>query len=449
MKSLKRGRNLITLMMLVFLVGIVLLIVKIQMEASFYISNSASRDLGYIYDCNGEIIFDDNAKEGDYPDGYFKDVGNLIGDASGQMTNTLVANNLERLSNYSFTKGITRKGGKAAIYSTLNHSVNEQTYSAFGDKEGCAIAYNYKTGEILVCVSKPDVDPLKGYDDLEEGSLLCKAFYKTVTGSTQKVPTLISAIETMGIEKLSKKSYTCEGSYTNQSGKVIYCHNLYGHGTQNINEAFQNSCNPFFAQLVEDPDWTLGDIEKMYKRLGISVNGSEDKYIDINGITVQTASTELTDKYEFNTQWGCIGQGMTIVSPCQMIMWQSAIVNESGKSTMPYLIDHVTNVNGRIVETAKTSYSEQLFSSKTASDVKEIMLENGLNYSGTIPGYTIGIKSGTAQVKEGAEENSLLTGFVDDEDFPVAFAVLIENREMYETTADSIVYTMLSGLDSE
>lgn len=93
MKSLKRGKNLITFMMLVFLAGIIMLIVKIQMEASFYISNSGSRDLGYVYDCNGDIIFDDEAQEGDYPDGYFKDVGNLIGDASGQMTNTLVANN--------------------------------------------------------------------------------------------------------------------------------------------------------------------------------------------------------------------------------------------------------------------------------------------------------------------------------------------------------------------
>ena len=110
-------------MMLIFLVGIVLLVVKIQMEASFYISNSGSRDLGYVYDCNGDIIFDDSAKEGDYPDGYFKDVGNLIGDASGQMTNTLVANNLENLSNYRFTKGSRRKGGKAAIYNSINHAM--------------------------------------------------------------------------------------------------------------------------------------------------------------------------------------------------------------------------------------------------------------------------------------------------------------------------------------
>ena len=99
-------------MISVFIIGMIVLIAKIQMEASFYISNSGSRNLGYIYDRNGDIIFDDNAENGQYPDGYFKDLGNLIGDASGQMTNTLVAKNLEKLSNYSFTSGITYKGGE-------------------------------------------------------------------------------------------------------------------------------------------------------------------------------------------------------------------------------------------------------------------------------------------------------------------------------------------------
>lgn len=447
MKSLKRGSRLITFMIAVFIIGLIILIAKIQMEASFYISNSGSRNLGYVYDRNGDILFDDNAEEGQYADGYFKDLGNLIGDASGQMTNTLVARNLEKLSNYSFTSGISYKGGKAAIYSTLSHDANEQVYSAFGSKDGCAIAYNYKTGEILVCVSRPSVDPLKGYEDLPDGSLLCKAFYKTVPGSTQKVATLISATETMGIDALMEKSYSCSGVYTNNTGLDIVCHNSYGHGTQNIREAFANSCNPFFAQLVEDPDWSLSDIENCYKKMGYSVNGSEESEISIDGIISEKASTTLEDKNEFNTQWSCIGQGTSLVSPCQMMMWQSAIANETGKSTMPYLIDHVTNVNGRTVESASTSYSEQLFSSQTASDVKDIMLENGLNYTGTIPGYTLGIKSGTAQVKDGAEENSLLTGFVDDENFPIAFAILIENRNSGDVTTDYIASVILDSLN--
>ena len=44
MKSLKRGSRLITLMISVFIIGMIVLIAKIQMEASFYISNSGSRN---------------------------------------------------------------------------------------------------------------------------------------------------------------------------------------------------------------------------------------------------------------------------------------------------------------------------------------------------------------------------------------------------------------------
>ncbi len=448
MKSLKRGSNLITLMIFLFLIGMGILIWKILDEASFYISHSSAGSLGKIYDCNGEVLFDDQAQQGDYPDGHFKDIGNLIGDTSGQMTNTLVNKNLEKLSNYTFTAGIDDKNGKAAIYSTLDHAANEQVYSAFGDKDGCAIAYNYKTGEILICTSRPNIDPIAGYDDIENlpsGSLLCKAFSKTVPGSTQKVATLIAADEAMGMDALIEKSFSCEGVYKNNTGMDIICHNEYGHGTQNIREAFANSCNPFFAQLVEDADWSVSDIKKGYGKLGIAVNDQEETSIAINGIICETASTDLDNKNEFDTQWSCIGQGTTLVSPCQMMMWESAIANGTGKATMPYLIDHVTNVNGRITESADTSYSEQMFSEQTANDVRDIMLENGSNNYSHI-GYTVGVKSGTAQVKNGDEENSLLTGFVDDEDFPIAFAVLIENRESYDVSTDHIVSVILNSL---
>ncbi|MBE6844768.1 MAG: ABC transporter permease [Ruminococcus sp.] len=448
MKSLKRGSRLIALMLTVFLIGMGILIWKLMTEASYYISHSPEATLGLVYDRNGDILFDDNAKEGDYPEGHFKDVGNLIGDTSGQMSNTLVNKNLEKLSNYSFTAGLDNKNGKAAIYTTLNHNANEQVYSAFGEKDGCAVAYNYKTGEILVCVSKPNIDPVKGYADIENlpnGSLLCKVFSTTVPGSTQKVATLIAADETMGIDRLMQKSYTCESVYVNNTGIDIICHNEYGHGTQNIREAFANSCNPYFAQLVEDPDWSISDIEKVYNRLGISVNGSEQEDILVSGIVCDSASTDLTNKNEFDTQWGCIGQGTTMVSPCQMMMWESAIANGTGRATVPFLIDYVTNVNGRIVERTETEHTEQMFSATTAKDVRDIMLENGANnYSGI--GYPVGVKSGTAQVKNGDEENSLLTGFVDDESFPIAFAILIENREDYDVSTDYIASVILNSL---
>ena len=448
MKNLKRCQILIWLMLIVFLIGMIILFIKIQFEASYYIVNSNSKSLGYVYDRYNDIIFDNDADYNTYEWGHFEDVGNLIGDASGQTSNTLVARNSEKLNNYSFTQGTNLSNGKAAIYTTLDHDANQKVYNSFGSKDGCAIAYNYLTGEILVCVSKPSVDPVLGYNNLAKGSLLCKAFIKTVPGSTQKVSTLISAIEHYGVNNIDTIEYTCDGIYTNKSGKDIKCHNLDGHGTENITEAFANSCNTYFAQLVESPSFGLNNIIKSYKRLGYTINSDDNPTFSIDGIKVQTASTTLTDANDFNTQWGCIGQGETMISPCQLMMWQSAIANKNGKSTYPYLIDHIVNVNGKEYNQAITEYTETLFSPATAEKVYEIMVSNGVNnYSSSIPNYTIGVKSGTAQVENGDKENSLLVGFDTNTDHPIAFCILIEDKNNGNLTTESIANVILNSLD--
>ncbi len=439
-------------MLLAFFMGMGILLYKLQSEAAYYISNSSNVDLGYVYDRDGEILFDQDASTATYGSDYFLDIGNLIGDDSGQMTNTLVAQNQDLLVNFSFMLGV-QGDGESAIYTTIDHSVNQAVYQAFGSKNGCAVAYNYLTGEIYVCLSKPSVNILDGYDSidtLEDGSLLCKVFYTTVPGSTQKISTLAAALEEMGYEKLLEKSYSCSGSYTNQSSQIIKCHLTSGHGIQTIIEAFANSCNPFFAQLVEDEDLPLSSIIETYEAMGYAINGEEETLLEIDGIVAHTATTTLTDSLDFDTQWGCMGQGETMVSPLQLMLWQSAIANETGCVTNAYLIDHTTTVRGVITNEAETSYGDTIFTDSTATAIKEIMLANGAsNYSTLLSGYTVGVKSGTAQVDNGDKENSLLVGFVDDAEFPIAFCVVIEDRVSGDVTTSTIVSTLLTMLRQE
>lgn len=449
MKSIKRSQKLISVILFVFIAGMAFLVYKIQKEASFYISNSDSQVIGNVYDRNGDVLFDGTGDYSKYEENHFLDVGNIIGDDMGQMTNTLVSANIKKLNNYSFSQGLVHDGGKSAIYSTIDHVANRAVYDSFGDRNGCAVAYNYITGEILICVSRPSLDITKGYadiDNFESGTLISKTLYGTVPGSTQKISTLAAAFEIMGADKLFSKSYTCNGTYRNLGGQDILCHNLSGHGTENIQEAFENSCNVFFAQLVEDPDMPLDGIERVYTSMGYAINGAPQNTIDINGIKCETASTTLTNSYDFDTQWGCIGQGKTLVSPMQLMIWQSAIANESGQMTMPHIIDHVTNVKGKITEIANTDHSGNIFTADTAKQVKQVMLENGQNYTSSIEGYTIGVKSGTAQVKEGAEENSLLTGFVNDNRHPIAFCVMIEDKNNGNVKTEDITKVLLDEL---
>lgn len=444
-QSIRHGERLTILILILFFLGMAALVVKVVLESSFYMSYSNNVTLGKVYDRDGTVLFDPDASTETYDDDYFLDVGNMIGDDSGQMTNTLVSENLESLQNYSLIFGASAVG-EAGIYATLDHDANQTVYQAFGSKNGTAIAYNYQTGEILICVSKPSVNILDDYtnvDTLEEGSLICKAFYETTPGSTQKIATTAAALETWGYDALMEKTYDCTGSYTTVYDQEIICHDASGHGTQNVIQAFENSCNPFFAQLVQD--LPLDRIIETYENMGIAVNQDEADRIEIDGIRSFTASVQLSDLSDFDTMWNCMGQSEALASPCQMMIWESTIVNETGVVTMPYLIESVENVTGRTTYTAETTYGDAVFSAETASDLKEIMLQNGADQYSSIP-YTVGVKSGTAQVDNGASENSLLVGFCDDADLPIAFCVVIEDRVSGEVSTSEIVAAMLGAL---
>ena len=142
-----------------------------------------------------------------------------------------------------------------------------------------------------------------------------------------------------------------------------------------------------------------------------------------------------------------MGQGETLVSPLQLMLWQSAIATQSGKTTMPYFINYITKVNGAITSQAQISYSSQMFSEITATHMHEIMLDNGTkNYIDLLPGYDVGVKSGTAQVENGDKENSLLVGFVDDINFPIAFCVEIDDRVAGEVSTSDITKVLLQKL---
>lgn len=465
MKSIKRGERLTILLIVLFLLGMVLLVARIVSQASFYMSHSHNVKLGYIYDRNGEVLFDEDATAEKYGADYFLDVGNLIGDNSGRMTNTLVSENLKDLQNYNLLFGAVQNG-KSAIYTTLDHDANQQVYQEFGNKKGTAIAYNYQTGEILVCISKPSVNILSDVDvgTLETGSLLCKAFYQTIPGSTQKVCTTAAAIETIGYDALMQKSYNCTGTYYNNYGNSIECHDSGGHGWQNVSQAFQNSCNPWYAQLVQD--LPLSGLQDAFRRMGYRVNGEGSAQTEMDGISIFTASTTIEDTNDSITQWGCIGQGETVISPFQLMMWESAIANGTGQMTQPYLISYRQDLFGTVKDKAKTTYSDSIYSAETAQQVRAIMRENGDLARYSTINYPVGLKTGTAEVEiddedaykyenvitrpDGSKkiEDSLLVGFCDDSNLPIAFCIEIEDwdQDVDTVNTNNIARTMLNAL---
>lgn len=448
--SMRRAGKGTAILLFAFICGLIYLAYVLITQSAFYMAKSGSTTYGKVYDRTGDVLFDGTQPLSSYGYGHFADVGNLIGDTSGQMSNTIVARNIGDLANYSFTYGTG--GGTASLETTLLHSANKAVFNAFQNKNGTAIAYNWKTGEVMVCVSRPCVDIAQGYENLASmpsGSLLCKAFYPVVPGSTQKVSTLLAAYQYAGIDRINALEYSCAGSWVNAEGDAINCHQDYGHGTQLLADAFANSCNPYFAQLVQSGTVPLSAIISGYTRMGYAVNDAKAASMELNGIVIAPASTTLTDKNQFETQWGALGQGKTLVSPYQLMLWQGAIANGTGSAVKPYLLTSKTSADRTVTELAVTETTQQMFTPEAAKGVQDVMVQNAANrYAGNLSGYTCGVKSGTAQVKDGEKEyeNSLLAGFCLDENCPIAFCIMIEERESWDVTTAQIARVLLDSL---
>jgi len=95
---------------------------------------------------------------------------------------------------------------------------------------------------------------------------------------------------------------------------------------------------------------------------------------------------------------------------------------------MPHVVSSVTNgLTGNYK--AKTETTGRIMSADTARILTELMRNNVTNIYGDsyFPGLNVCAKSGTAQLGGGLQPNATFAGFVSDEEYPLAFVVVVEN----------------------
>ncbi len=253
-----------------------------------------------------------------------------------------------------------------------------------------AVVANPKTGAILAMSQRPAFDP-----STREGlttNWLNDAVENTIEpGSTLKMFTLAAAIEE---GKWDPNASFKSGQYTLYD-KTIRDHNIDGWGTISFLEGFQRSSNVSMANLLE----RLGDKEfiEYIRKFGFGEKTGIDLPNEAAGIILdQYPSERLTTSY---------GQGST-VTPIQMIQAATAIAND-GIMMRPYVIDKITNPNNNeIVKDGVPKEKGRPISKETARQVKEILASTVTSEVGTgqkfaLNGYTLGGKTGTAEVPNG------------------------------------------------
>jgi penicillin-binding protein 2 len=219
------------------------------------------------------------------------------------------------------------------------------------------VVMDVRTGEVLAMASVPDFDPnafvpsidQKRWKYYNDNKLLSPFTNRAITsftpGSTMKLPTAIAG----AAHGMTKRSFTCTGG-------VLYGKHTIGcwirqkggsHGSLNLEQAIQRSCNPYFNLLAN----SIGS-EAMVdgfslvgfgKKTGIELP-KEDPGI-LPGSRAWRASNPDNVMTRALTAMLSIGQGDTMATPLQLAAMSAAIAN-GGKYYRPRIVRKVIAEDG-------------------------------------------------------------------------------------------------------
>ena len=428
-KVASRG-GIVLLLVLILIAGLTFFIFEYVTQADEWVTfagsphvyNGGNIGCGVITDRDGTVLLDLNGGR-TYADSEQLRLATVhwLGDRKGSVDAPALSAYSAELAGYGLLNGVYSyggTGGKAEL--TLSAKVQTAALEALGDYKGTIGVYNYKTGEIICAVTTPTFDPdnvpeITEGDDRYEGMYVNRFVQsRYIPGSIFKIVTLAAALES--IPDVLEQEFYCSGSYEIGTDTVT-CDGK--HGTQTLKQAFRNSCNSAFAQLSQQlgKNTLAGYVEQF----GITQS------VQFDGITTAQGSFDLTDASQVSVAWSSIGQYTDLVNPCAYMTFVGAIAAD-GKGVLPHVVRKASS-GGITGYSAKPVSGERLMSAKTAETIREFMGFNVTDKYGSknFPGLTVCAKTGTAEVGGDKKPNAVFTGFVQDEEYPLAFIVIVED----------------------
>ncbi len=285
-------------------------------------------------------------------------------------------------------------GGKNIIL-TIDRNIQHITQTAletsvkeFSAKSGMAVVMDPRTGEILALSHYPSFNPnvFKQYPrQLWRNRALTDPFEP---GSTMKIFSAAAALSS-GTISPSTIFYCENGAYKVGSNTI---HDTHPRGWLSLQQIVKYSSNIGIAKVIE-----MVGSETLYTTLKNFGFGSKTG-LDCPGETagILTSSNRWS---KIDSSAISFGQGVS-TSAIQLVSAASAIAN-GGLLMKPFIVQSVTNENGRILKRTEPEIIRRATSPEVASIVKRIMqtvvTEGGTGTSAFLDGYTVCGKTGTAQ----------------------------------------------------
>ena len=207
-------------------------------------------------------------------------------------------------------------------------------------------------------------------------------------GSVFKIFTAAVALEEGLVTQNS--TFTCNHTYI-VAGNPYHCHdNKGGHGTQTLQQAMSNSCNPAFIQIGQLI--CANTFSKYFKAFGLT----QKTGIDLPG---EASSYYHSEENMGPTELASSSFGQTFkITPIQMIGLVATAVN-GGYSVKPHLVDKIIDSDNNVVESFSSEGRQQVISQTTSATMRtmlEYVVQNGAK-NGIVSGYRVGGKTGTSQ----------------------------------------------------
>ncbi len=339
---------------------------------------------------------------------------------------------------------------------TIDKDAQEAAEEDFKDKRGAVVALDPATGEILAFLSSPEYnlndfatvtssDVWKELNNNPDKPLFNRASMSIFSpGSTFKMVSAVAALEEGVID--TNFHVTCGGGL--QFGDRFFkC--LHVHGTVNVTQAIEHSCNTFFYQLILKiglDRWT-----KYARKFGFGVKTGIDIGEEAGGLVPSTA---YYDKVFGKGRWSKgllvslgIGQGELSVTPLQLAQYAALLANY-GKSAKPHFLKGYTDTQTNQYVEIKPRYFDNGISKKTYDIVRHAMylVVNGSGTATNIKSDKLQIagKTGTAQNPHG-KDHAVFVGFAPYDNPKIAVAVIMENAGFGSVAAAPIARDVIKA----
>ncbi len=404
-------------------------------------ADDATVALGDVEDRDGEVLA--TTQEGrrvySQDETTRKALLHTVGDSAGYISTSAQYTLRTKLTGYNPVTGLSntafsRMGSQVSL--TVDAGACTAAYNALNGHNGGAIFYNYRTGDILCKVSAPSYDPENVPEDIEtneayHGAYLDNTLSGAFTpGSIFKLVTAAAAMEKWP-DSWSTRTYECWGA-EDIGGSSITC--MSTHGEQDMQAALGNSCNLYFAKLANDIGG--GDLQKKAEAMGFNQS------LEFSSIQVAKSEAGLTGANQNQLGWAGVGQYTLLANPYHMMVLMGAIAN-GGEYVQPRLTQ-----DGGLFGLGSGG-NRRLLESGQAANLKAMMRGNVEGYYGDYlfpEGLRVCAKTGTGEVGETQDPNCWMVGFCDNSDYPIAFAVVVEDTNNSLTDAGGVVGAVLGVL---